>query len=144
MQPSERILAFIKGFEKLRLVGYLPTPDDKPTIGWGHTGAGIHVGDVWTNAEADAQFERDIKGFSDRLNKLLYKVPTTQGQFDALLSLLYNIGFAALSGSTLIRLHKLGRYAAAEAEFPKWDHQAGRVIPGLLRRRKAEAAIYSS
>lgn len=144
MQPSARILAFIKGFEKLRLVGYLPTPEDRPTIGWGHTGPDIRVGEVWTKEQADAEFAADIAHVAGRVSHLVYRVPTTQGQFDALVSLAYNIGAAALGGSSLLRFHKQGRYGDAAAEFLKWDHQAGRVLPGLLRRRQAEALIYQS
>jgi lysozyme len=144
MQPSPRALAFVQGFEKLRLIGYLPTPDDKPTIGWGHTGPEVRVGLIWTLAQAKAAWAADVDYFVGWLNKQLAGIPTTQGQFDALFSLVYNIGIANLRTSTLLRLHKLGRYQAAAAEFPKWDHQNHKVIPGLLRRREAERALYLS
>lgn len=144
LQPSPRGLTLVKSFEKLRLIGYLPTPDDVPTIGWGHTGPDIHVGLVWTPAQADAAFAADAAKFAQGLNKALYGIPTTQGQFDALFSLAYNIGLVNLKGSTLLRLHKAGRYAAAADEFLKWDHQHHKVLAGLLRRRKAERALYLS
>lgn len=144
MKRSERADLFVKGFERLRLVGYLPTPQDKPTIGWGHTGPEVHVGLVWTRAQADAQYDADADQRDQELNKQLYGIPTTQNQYDALFSLLYNIGIANLRTSHLLRYHRLGRYDLAAAEFPKWDHQAGRVVDGLLRRREAEQAIYKS
>lgn len=150
MRPSERILAFIKGFEKLRLRAFRPTPNDVPTIGWGHT-EGVKMGTVWTREQADSAFAADVARFAEGLNRALFGIPTTQGQFDALLSFAYNEGLGAptlhgkgLLGSTLFHKHKIGDHAGAAAEFPKWDRQAGHVLPGLLRRRTAERAIYLS
>ena len=144
MKPSQRALLFVQGFEKLRLTAYLPTPNDRPTIGWGQTGPDIKLGMTWTREQADAAFETTVAGLTTWLNKQLYGIPTTQGQLDALFSLAYNIGRANLAGSTLLRMHKLGRYDAAAAEFPKWSHQAGKVLAGLLKRRLAEQALYRS
>lgn len=150
MTPSTRIALFIMDFEKLRLVGYLPTPDDVPTIGYGSTGKGIHVGDVWTPAQAQARFMTDLNGFASGVTRLLEGAPTTQGQFDALVSLAYNIGLdededtkvEGLGDSTLLRKHKAGDYAGAAAEFPKWNKQKGKVLNGLTRRRKAERELF--
>lgn len=144
MQPSERATLFVQGFEKLRLVGYLPTPNDRPTIGWGHTGSDVHVGLVWTREQAEEAWLNDTGAFVQFLNKQLYRIPTTQGQFDALFSLVYNIGTEALRKSTLLRKHKAGDYAGAAAEFPKWNKQAGKVLNGLTKRRAAERALYLS
>jgi GH24 family phage-related lysozyme (muramidase) len=144
MQPSPRALAFVQGFERLRLVGYLPTPNDRPTIGWGHTGSDVSVGLVWTREQAEKAWENDTGAFTVWLNKQLFGIPTTQGQFDALFSLVYNIGIENLRTSTLLRKHKAGDYAAAAAQFLRWDHQAGRVLPGLTKRRKAERLLYLS
>lgn len=144
MKPSQRALLFVQGFEKLRLTAYRSTPKDPPTIGWGHTGPEVHMGLTWTTAQAAAAWEADVQHVVDWLNKNLYGIPTTQGQFDALFSLAYNIGTGALGGSTLFRLHKRGQYAAAANEFPKWDHQGNQVLPGLRRRRLAEQALYRS
>lgn len=102
------------------------------------------MGLVWTKQQADDAFAADAAKFSQGLNKALYGIPTTQGQFDALFSLAYNIGLAELKTSTLLRLHKAGRYQAAAAQFPLWDHQNHKVLPGLLRRRNAERALYLS
>lgn len=137
-------MAFVQGFEKLRLTAYLPTPNDRPTIGYGHTGADIHLGLVWTPAQANAAWDADVAFFAGGLSKALYGIPTTQGQFDALFSLAYNIGLDALKNSTLFRFHKAGIYGGAAMQFLKWDHQDGVVLPGLLRRRQAEVALYQS
>ena len=142
LSPSINAVNLIKEFESCRLVGYLPTKDDVPTIGWGATGRGIHVGDRWTQMMADARLVSDVHAFAAAVRRLLGTALTTQSQFDALVSFAYNVGIAALAGSTLLRKHKAGDYAGAAAEFPKWDHQNHKEIPGLLRRREAEAALY--
>jgi GH24 family phage-related lysozyme (muramidase) len=144
LAPSERAHTFVKSFEKLRLTAYLPTPNDKPTIGWGQTGPGIKLGMVWTKEQADAAYEAFAAKVTARLNKLLYGIPTTQGQFDALFSFAYNVGADNLATSTLLRKHKASDYAGAADQFLKWDHQAGKVLRGLTRRRQAERAIYLS
>lgn len=118
------------------------------TIGWGATTdedlRPIKPNAVWTRQRADArfrqhlgQFERDVKkAVGDALGA------TSQEQFDALVSWTYNIGPEAMRRSTLIRKHKAGDYKGAAREFVKWNKAAGRVMRGLTRRRKAEAALY--
>jgi GH24 family phage-related lysozyme (muramidase) len=70
--------------------------------------------------------------------------PTSQHQFDAMVSFAYNIGVANLAGSTLLKLHKAGDFAGAQQQFGRWNKAAGKVLPGLTRRRAAEAALYGS
>lgn len=144
MQRSQRADILVQGFEALRLVGFRPTPNDVPTNGWGHTGPDVLIGQVWTREHADEVYAADAALRDQQLAKQLYGIPTRQGQWDAMFSLLYNIGFDNFRTSTLLRKHKAGDYAGASAEFPKWDHQAGKVLPGLLRRRLAEQALYNS
>jgi len=67
-----------------------------------------------------------------------------QNQFDALVSLAYNIGLAALKRSTLLKKLNGGDLQTAAAEFLKWDKQAGEVLPGLTKRRKAEQKMFNS
>ena len=66
--------------------------------------------------------------------------PTSQHQFDALVSFHYNTG--AIARATLTKLHKAGDHAGAAAEFGKWVNAGGRRLAGLVRRREAEAALY--
>lgn len=61
----------------------------------------------------------------------------------ALVDWSYNLGLRALFGSTLWRKHLAGDSAGAAAEFPKWDHEGAVEVPGLLRRRKAEQALFA-
>ncbi len=135
-------LALIKSFEGCRLAAY-PDPGtggDPWTIGWGATGPGIAKGVTWTQAQADARLEQDVARFASQVSRGLGAAPTTQQQFDALVSFHYNTG--ALLSSTLFKLHKAGDYAGAAAEFGKWVHAGGKVLPGLVARRAAEAALY--
>jgi GH24 family phage-related lysozyme (muramidase) len=69
---------------------------------------------------------------------------TTQGQFDALTALTYNIGIGNLTTSTLLKLHIAGKYTNAAKEFGKWVKAAGKTMPGLVKRRAAETVLYAS
>ncbi|WP_340645334.1 lysozyme [Phenylobacterium sp.] len=142
MTPSPKIIAFVKDFEKCRLSAYMPTPNDRPTIGWGTTGSDIHMGLVWTQAQADERFAKDFAAFAAKVAALLGKHSTTQGQFDAMVSLAYNIGTGGFGSSTLLRKHLAADYAGAAEQFARWNKQAGKVLNGLTRRRAGEAAIY--
>jgi len=142
MKPSARCEAFIKGFEKCRLVAYLPTKKDKPTLGWGSTGPDIKLGMSWTQAHADARFATDLAIFSQAVSARIDVARTTQGQFDALVSLAYNIGAQAFAASTLLKLHNAGEYIGAAAQFARWNKQDGVALGGLTTRRAGEAAIY--
>ena len=95
-----------------------------------------------TADQIEEWFEEDTSKAVAAVN--LLALPCTQGQFDALCDFAYNLGPHALAGSTLLRKHKLGDFAGAAAEFVKWDHDNGVVIPGLLTRRLAEKKLYLS
>lgn len=144
LYPSARCQSLIKGFEACRLTAYLPTANDRPTIGWGSTGPDVRLGMTWTQDQADKRFARDLDDFADGVRHELGDAPTTQGQFDALVSFAYNLGVHALDTSTLLRKHKAGDYVGAGAEFLRWNRQTGVVLKGLTRRRLAEQALYLS
>ncbi|WP_347303138.1 lysozyme [Croceibacterium sp. TMG7-5b_MA50] len=116
------------------------------TIGWGSTtdenGTAIAPGTVWTQARCDARFAGHVAEFAEQVDTMLGETPTSPAQFDALVSLAYNIGVRALETSTLLRLHRAGDHAAAAAQFARWNRAGGRVMAGLTRRRTAEAALY--
>lgn len=116
------------------------------TIGWGSTideeGKPIKPGTVWTQERADKRFAAHVAEFAEQVDALLGDTPATQNQFDALVSLAYNIGVRALSTSTLMTLHRAGDYAGAAAQFLRWNRAGGRVLAGLTRRREAEAKLY--
>ena len=144
-------LALIKSFEgcaRIRrdgLVEAYPDPGtggDPWTIGWGATGAGIGPATVWTRAQCDARLAKDIARHACDVVDALQGAPTSQPQFDALVSFHYNTG--AIARATLTRLHRTGDFAAAAEEFARWNRAGGRVLAGLRRRRAAEAALYRS
>ncbi|GAA4773321.1 lysozyme [Novosphingobium ginsenosidimutans] len=116
------------------------TGGDPWTIGWGATGPGIAPGTVWSQAQCDARLEADLVRYSAEVARALGEAPTSQQQFDALVSFHYNTG--AIARATLTRLHRGGDFIGAAGEFGKWVHAGGRRLSGLVRRRTAEAALY--
>ncbi len=115
--------------------------DGKPwTIGWGSTGPDIGPSTVWTQAQCDARFAQDLQRYAGEVAKAVGSAPTTQAQFDALVSFHYNTG--AIARATLTRKHQAEDYAGARAEFAKWVFNDGKKLNGLVRRRAAEAALY--
>jgi lysozyme len=144
-------LALLKSFEKCRLTAYLPTPNDKPTIGWGHCGPEVHLGLTWTQAQADAQLAADLRWRDEKVAQLTEGCLTTDNQHSAMVSLAYNIGFGdpaknepGFTTSTVLRRHRLGNHAGAADAFMMWIKQKGKVLPGLVRRRSAERELYLS
>ena len=111
------------------------------TIGWGATGPGVTPDTVWTQEECDARLQEDLVRYAADVARALDDAPTTQQQFDALVSFHYNTG--AIERATLTRRHREGDYWAAQAEFARWNRAGGRVLKGLSRRRAAEAALYA-
>ncbi|TNE53089.1 MAG: lysozyme [Sphingomonadales bacterium] len=150
-QISPAGIALIKRFEgcaRLRSDGLIEAYPDPGTggapwtIGWGSTGPGIGPGTVWTQAQCDRRFEHDLAHYAADVSRALGGSPTTQAQFDALVSFHYNTG--AIARATLTRKHRDGDYRGALHEFARWNRAGGRVLKGLVRRRKAEAESYAS
>ena len=141
MQISKDGLDLIKQFEGLYLKAYR-CPAGVPTIGYGHT-AGVAMGQTITQQQADDYLRRDVRRFERAVARLV-TVPLTLGQFDALVSFSFNLGEGALAQSTLLRLLNAGDYAGAAAQFGRWNKAAGRVLPGLVRRRAAERALFEA
>lgn len=135
-------LSLIHGFEKLRLVGY----DDGygvPTIGWGHTGADVKVGQQITEEKANALFAEDIRRFEQCVAEEV-DVPLNDNQFAALVSLCYNIGEGNFRSSQLLKKLNQKNYAGAADHFADWN-KAGeplRVSEGLVRRREEERKLF--
>ncbi|XTZ36848.1 lysozyme [Salmonella enterica] len=141
---SENGLSLIKSFEKCNLAAYPdPGSGSEPfTIGWGHTG-GIEPGDRITQAVADELFKKDVETVEKAVSKLV-TVPVTQNQFDALVSLAFNIGAgrSGLAGSTLLRQLNEGNYREAAEQFSLWIFAKDRVLNGLVTRRAAESKLF--
>lgn len=118
------------------------TGGDPWTIGWGSTGPDIMSGLVWTQQQCDDRLEQDITAFAAKVANLLGAAPTSQHQFDAMVCFAYNVGIGNLASSSLLKCHKAGDFAGAQQQFALWNKAAGRILPGLVRRRAAEAALY--
>jgi lysozyme len=119
------------------------------TIGYGHTGRDVTPGLVITQQRAEELLEADVQYFEQAIDKLLGNAPTTQAQFDAMVSLAFNIGMgsaklarAGFATSSVLRKHLLKDYAGAADSFLLWNKGGGRVLPGLVNRRAAERAWY--
>lgn len=144
MKTSQVGIDLITSFEDLRLDAY----DDGVgvwTIGIGTTvypnGVKVKKGDVCTKAEAVSFFQHDLRRFETAVNQAV-NVVINQNQFDALVSLAYNIGEAAFKGSTLVKQLNAANYKAAADQFPQWNKGGGKVLKGLVRRRAAEAELF--
>lgn len=142
MQMSQSALDnLLKKFEGCKLKAY-KCPSDKWTIGYGHTSAAgeplVKEGMTITQDEAEAILKRDIVKYENGVNDLV-KVKLTQHQFDVLADFAYNAGVPQLKTSTLLKKVNAGNFDAVPAELMKWTKGGGKEIPGLVRRRRAEA-----
>lgn len=140
---SARGRDLIEEFEGRRHTAYPdPATGGKPwTIGIGSTGPDVVPGLTWTDTEIEERFSADLRRFEVGINKMLL-VPITQNAFDALCSLAYNIGLQNLKSSTLLKLLNRGEHVKAAAEFNRWVHVGGQLLPGLVKRRRREAAMF--
>ncbi len=133
-------LELIKSFEGCVLKVYLDAIG-LPTIGYGHL---IKPGESFTKITqkgAEDLLKSDAQIFVDGVNKIL-EVNVTQNQFDALVSIAFNIGLGNLKSSTLLRLINAGDYKGAADQFPRWNKAGGKVLNGLTKRRNAERALF--
>ena len=133
-------LALIKAQEGLRLEAY---PDDGGvwTIGYGHT-KGVKPGDAISSAQAEMLLEADLAA-AERAVSDLVRVALTDNQFAALVDFVFNEGEGAFAASTLLRKLNEGGHALVPACLKSWIFDKGRVVPGLVKRRAAEAALWS-
>lgn len=112
------------------------------TIGWGDTGPDVVEGLTITAQEADQRFARRMALEFEPAVRKAVRVPLNQRQFDAVVSIFYNAGVPAMSGSTLVRLLNMGDFAGAAGQFPRWNQSGGVRMKGLDRRREAERLVF--
>lgn len=146
MELSQKIKQLIKSWEGCRLTAYR-CPAGVLTIGYGHTGPDVAPGKRITQPEADALFDRDIARFASTVEPVFAGVKLSQSQFDALVSLSYNIGSLAKKAPTLVRKVRTNPGdPSIRAEFMKFVsarcNGVLKRLPGLVRRRTAEADHY--
>ena len=145
MRISEKGLAMIEKFEGCLLKASNKL-DGVWTIGYGQTGRyygkKVRKGMTTTKALAHAWLrDHSIKTYEDAVNKNI-KVSINQNQFDALVSFTYNVGVGALKQSTALRLLNQGDYTGAADALTMWTKCNGKVLAGLVRRRKEERALF--
>lgn len=153
MKTSDNGRQLIEKFEGCILSAY-DDADDKVvqpgqkvrgtlTIGYGHTSAAgaprVYVGQTITQDEADKILSSDLMSVEIEVEHLV-RVALTQNQFDALVSFQFNTG--ALGRSTLLTKLNNGDYEGAAEEFLKWNKAGGKVLEGLIKRRKAEKELF--
>lgn len=141
MNIGEQGLALIKEFEGRRLAAYRDSVGIL-TIGYGHTGPDVEEGMIITQAESDSFLLEDVQHAEKCVNRFVSGLQITQGQFDALVSFAFNLGCDALRRSTLLVCLLDGRDEDAAREFARWNRAGGKILPGLTRRREAEAALF--
>lgn len=132
-------ISLIKQAEGCKLRAYL-CPAGVPTIGYGET-RGVKMGMTITKEMADAFLLTSYDEFEDGVKRLL-KTKVNENQLGALVSFAYNVGLTNLKSSTLLRLINVGQFSAASEEFKKWVRGGGKVLPGLVTRRKAERELF--
>lgn len=147
MKISQTGIDLIKSMEGLRLEAYKCSAG-VVTIGYGSTfypdKSPIKIGDKLKNKnEAEELLKVTLQGFENTVSGLFYNVTLTQNQFDALVSFAFNVGTSALANSTLLKKIKVNSNdKTIELEFNKWVNGGGKKLPGLVKRRKAEAKLY--
>ena len=134
-------LEIIKLYEGLRLQAYL-CPANVLTIGYGHTGPDVKPKMHITAQEAERLLQTDLTEFEEGVISNLGGAKTNENQFSAMVSLAYNIGLTAFKASSVIRHHRDGNTSKAAASFKLLNKGGGKVLPGLTKRRAAEAALY--
>lgn len=119
----------------------IPVPGDVPTYGFGSTtktdGSPVKMGETITAPKALARALQDVQKFEGALKKCV-SVPLYQYEYDAYISLSYNIGYGAFCGSSLVKKLNAGDYDAACLEILKWDKFKGKPLAGLTKRRQDE------
>jgi lysozyme len=143
-QVSPQGVDLICGFEGLELKAY----DDGVgvcTIGYGTTiyphGKAVQYGDTCTIEQAKNYMQYDLRRFEQAVNAAV-NVPLNQNQFDALVSLSYNIGIGAFKNSTLLKLLNASDYHAASHQFDVWIKAGGKTVQGLVNRRAVEKTLF--
>lgn len=146
MKTTSKVgIDLISSFEDTKLKAY----DDGIgvwTIGIGTTiypnGVKVKKGDVCTLEQAKSYFANDLKRFEKTVNDSV-KVDLIQNQFDALVSLTYNIGSTAFKNSTLLKKLNAKDFTGAADQFLVWNKGGGKIMNGLVRRREAERALFT-
>ena len=146
MKVSNKGLELIKEFEGFSSVAYLCSAK-KVTIGYGNTfwedETPIKIGEQISKDRAETLLKNIVDEFAKSVEGNL-KISVTQNQFDAMVSLAYNIGIGAFSNSTLLRQLNCGNFVGASHEFLRWNKSNGKPLLGLTRRREREKILFDA
>jgi len=147
MQMSpEGMNALLKKFEGCKLTAYR-CPANVCTIGYGHTSAAgapmVTDGMKITQQQAEDILSRDLVKYETAVHNMVHQ-PLNQRQFDVLVDFAYNAGIGNLQSSTLLKKVNAAKFDEVPAELMKWTKGGGKILPGLVRRRQAESAWWSS
>ena len=141
---STRMVDIVKTYEGFSPRAIKLAGEDEYTIGYGHYGSDVHAGDTITEAEATELLERDLKVFESAVKNAV-KVEITQSQFDALVSLSYNIGTGAFADSDTVKALNEGKVGHAAVDIPSWRRGMGyQILPGLEKRRQTELEFFAA
>jgi GH24 family phage-related lysozyme (muramidase) len=136
----------LKKFEGCKLKAYR-CPAGILTIGYGHTSAAgapeVTEGMTITQQEAEDILKKDLVKYEQAVLAMV-KVPLAQNQYDVLVDFIYNAGGGNLKTSTMLKKVNAGDFDAVPDELMKWTKGGGKVLPGLVRRRQAEAAWWNA
>ena len=138
---SKNGLDLIKQFESLQLKAYKCSANVW-TIGYGHT-KNVKEGDRISQDQANCFLMQDLYSVERAIIRLV-KVKLNQNQFDALCSLIFNIGISAFNKSTLLAKLNTGDYVGAAEQFRRWNKVNNVVMAGLVRRRQAEEDLFNA
>lgn len=139
MQISREGIDLIKRHEGVKLKAYL-CPAGVWTIGYGST-RNVTEGMKITLRQAEELLLRDLSRFEKAVNRMV-QVELNQQQYDALVSLVFNIGDGAFARSTLLKRLNAGKYHEAAEQFTRWNKAGGKVLPGLVKRRAEERELF--
>lgn len=137
----------IQTHEGCRLRAY-KCPAGVWTIGYGHTGPDVGPRSVITMAEAEALLEKDLQKFENGVSSACAPITPNQAEFDAMVSLAFNVGLANFRKSSVLRLFKKGNKAGAANAFGLWIKARNprtrqlEVLPGLVKRRAEEKDLF--
>jgi lysozyme len=112
------------------------------TVGYGSTGPMVTAGTVWTMAQCEAELDKRLQAHAKVVTELFPGVNLNQNQFDALVSLSYNMGLSEKSARTLINHVRNEDWTKAADAFLLYNKAGSKVIKGLVRRREAEKKLF--
>lgn len=151
---SEQALGFLKAHEKFMGRAYDDFRPNHPlkagdkvlgtlTIGYGHTGPDVKIGQIISQSEGDRLLLKDLGRFEAAVRRLV-RVPLKQCQYDALVSFAFNCGEGNLTSSTLLKkVNAIAPQHEIQTQFRRWTRSKGKVLNGLVRRREDEAQMWA-